>query len=106
LRGTVIASITCPQQAQALCKGKGTPMVTETGKAKSSNGQHRHDTGSGKVLACQPKVASGGSLRSQEQDICWTDRFAFKFWLACFALLALMVAYDAITGVLRWIGSK
>jgi hypothetical protein len=81
-------------------------MATKTANAKTSKGQHGRGTEPGSALACQSSIASGVNVPSEGQAVYWADRFAFKFWLACFALMALMVAYDAIAGVWRWLGSN
>jgi hypothetical protein len=51
----------------------------------------------GKVEATMPQ---------EKDDACWGDRFAAKVCVVCFLLLALMTAYDLITGLLRGSGSN
>jgi hypothetical protein len=77
-------------------------MATKTASCKSADGQQKLPANLGSPG--QAGLASGANAPSEVQAVYWGDRFAFQFWLACFALMGLMVGYDAITGLWRWMG--
>lgn len=79
-------------------------MTTATAPVSAAKAQQEPSAGSDSAPAAHACGASPGT--SDAQAVYWGDRFAFAFWLACFALLALIVAYDAITGLFRWAGSN
>ena len=78
-------------------------MATRTAKSKASNGQQEQSARFGSVSANE-LVPVRGSVSSEGRGTYWGDRLAFKIWLIGFLLMALMVAYDAITGLLRGTG--
>jgi hypothetical protein len=81
-------------------------MATRTAKSKAPNGQQKANTRLETVsVSTRAKVVEAGAP-SEARAVSWGDRFAFKVWIICFLLMALMTAYDAITGLLRGLGKN
>jgi hypothetical protein len=79
-------------------------MATVIAKSKDPNAEAQHRAGS--LPAHEAATKNEASIPPEEPKDIWGDRFACKVWLVCFVLLALMTAYDFITGLLRGAGSN
>ena len=80
--------------------------TTTTVKSNTLKEQQKPSARPGSAPADEPARAAEGSLPSEGEGIYWGDRFAFKVWLIGFLLMALMVAYDAIIGLMCGLGSN
>jgi hypothetical protein len=78
-------------------------MASKVAPSKASNGQQKPGTRRASAPANE-LIPPGVSEPREDQGTSWGDRFAFKMWVICFLLMALMVAYDAIGALLRGTG--
>jgi hypothetical protein len=81
-------------------------MTAKTAKSRARNLQQKQLVGHSSTPDGETVLAAGTSVPSEGQSTYWGDRIAFKIWLSCFLLMALMVLYDAITRLLRGFGSN
>jgi hypothetical protein len=94
------------EQAHGISEERGALMTTKAAKSKARDLQQNQNARPGSAAARETILAPGSSVPSEGQGTYWGDRIAFKVWLSCFLLMALMVLYDAITGLLRGFGSN
>lgn len=81
-------------------------MATRPVTSMTSKKQQSASTRSGTGLTPKPIAEAKGSVLSERRTVSWGDRFALKVWGLCFLLMALMNAYNLITGLLRGWGSN
>jgi hypothetical protein len=81
-------------------------MAITTATSKVSNGQQKPVGRLGSFPAEKPALAARVNMPTEGAGPYWGDRCAFKIWLFCFLFMALMVAFNAITGLLRGSGGN